>query len=166
QDDVAIRAVLAGQQSCQRRCIMLGVAAAQIIHRRQRQAGVGGRDGKATHGAVLPFGHLGRAGGGQFVQTLTVDGPGAPGAEPASRAVSAAALGSAAPPRRSSIVASGRPASAGVTVKRRTAPSFHSATSVGPVVVSSSRPWPLTVQARLAPRRPRTSASGSSRAGS
>ena len=31
-------------------------------------------------------------------------------------------------------------AAAGVTVKRRTAPSFHSATSVGPVVVSSSRP--------------------------
>lgn len=38
--------------------------------------------------------------------------------------------------------ASGRPASWGVTVKRRTVPSFHSATSVGPVVVSSSRPWP------------------------
>ena len=62
---------------------MLGVAAAQIVQRRQRQSGVGGRDGEAAHGAVLPFRHIGRACGGQFVQTLTVDGPGAPGAQTA-----------------------------------------------------------------------------------
>ncbi|MNQ57525.1 hypothetical protein D3C85_716860 [compost metagenome] len=82
-DDVAIGAGFARQQGCQRRGIILGVAAAQVIERGQRQSGVGGGDSEAADGPVLPLGHLGRACRGQFVQTLTVDGPGAARAETA-----------------------------------------------------------------------------------
>ena len=78
-----------------------------------------------------------------------------------------AAFSPASPPFRSSGWARGRPASSGVTSKRRIVPASSSTTADGPVVVSSSVPsLPWTTQTHSDPRLRRTSAMGVAHLGS
>ena len=81
---------------------------------------------------------------------------------PASTSRMAAAFSFSSPPLRSESLAGARPASAGVTSNTSMRPFFSSATSVAPVVVSSSSPsWPCTTHTCSAPRFFSTRAIGS-----
>src|SRR5262249_38105030 len=91
-----------------------------------------------------------------FSSTMSRIGP----FSPLSRALMRSAFSAGSLPAMALRLVRGKPSSSGFTSKLVTLPSFNSATTLVPVVVSSSMPSPCTTQARSLPSLPSTSASG------